>query len=183
MSQAPNPAERPAYIRGALPFRNEVEGSTWQVDIALAITQEAVEAWDPTALPPRPVTRLWPRGWQPAEPVSLLETMRTAYFGSAGQALPHAGRQVPQIENNLYTWLTCRKKQWKKRRERKRGYASNDRLPQWLEMSVERGERPTPETGFATWLELRKSEWNMLKQRRQAQRLLLLSSGGTGRGS
>lgn len=53
----------PAYVICALPYRAEVDrGMEWGLDTALAIVEEAVDAFDPPRLEARPVQTCWPVG-------------------------------------------------------------------------------------------------------------------------
>lgn len=52
----------PAYVLCALPYRTEAgrEREDWGLDTALAIVEEAVEAFDPPRMQARPVKTSWP---------------------------------------------------------------------------------------------------------------------------
>lgn len=51
----------PAYVICALPYRADVDGGAdWGLDTALAIVEEAVDAFDPPRIEARPVRTGWP---------------------------------------------------------------------------------------------------------------------------
>lgn len=51
----------PAYVICALPYRADVDGGgDWGLDTALAIVEEAVDAFDPPRIEARPVRTGWP---------------------------------------------------------------------------------------------------------------------------
>lgn len=71
--------EGPAYIVCALPYRNDAVGREveWGLDTALAIVEEAVDAFDPPRIEARPVRGSWPAELQ--ERAKVL-TLRIAYM-------------------------------------------------------------------------------------------------------
>lgn len=51
----------PAYVLSALPYRADAEREEWGLDTALAIVEEAVEAFDPPRMhQARPARTGWP---------------------------------------------------------------------------------------------------------------------------
>ena len=53
--------EGPAYVLCALPYRTDAEREGWGLDTALAIVEEAVEAFDPQRMmQARPARTSWP---------------------------------------------------------------------------------------------------------------------------
>lgn len=50
----------PAYVLCALPYRSDAEREDWGLDTALAIVEEAVEAFDPPRMQARPARTSWP---------------------------------------------------------------------------------------------------------------------------
>ncbi|CAM9837131.1 unnamed protein product [Hapterophycus canaliculatus] len=113
--------EGPAYVLGALPYRTDVEREHWGLDTALAIVEEAVEAFDPPRIPTRPVRTRWPAELEEkAKALDIFELMRSAYFTRRSNSLPDLSEPVPKIEANFYMWLSCRKQQWRKHRTDKR---------------------------------------------------------------
>lgn len=50
----------PAYVLCALPYRTDAEREDWGLDTALAIVEEAVEAFDPPRMQARPARTSWP---------------------------------------------------------------------------------------------------------------------------
>lgn len=63
----------PAYVICALPYRADVDGGAdWGLDTALAIVEEAVDAFDPPRIEARPVRTCWPPELQDKAKVSDL---------------------------------------------------------------------------------------------------------------
>lgn len=61
----------PAYVICALPYRADVDGGAdWGLDTALAIVEEAVDAFDPPRIEARPVRTDWPPELQDKAKVS-----------------------------------------------------------------------------------------------------------------
>lgn len=61
----------PAYIVSALPYRADTDcGADWGLDTALAIVEEAVDAFDPPRIEARPVRPTWPPELQEKAKVS-----------------------------------------------------------------------------------------------------------------
>lgn len=53
--------DAPAYVLCALPYRGDVDrDAEWGLDTALAIVEEAVDAFDPSRLEARLVRTTWP---------------------------------------------------------------------------------------------------------------------------
>lgn len=53
--------DAPAYVLCALPYRGDIDrDAEWGLDTALAIVEEAVDAFDPARLQARPVRTSWP---------------------------------------------------------------------------------------------------------------------------
>lgn len=50
----------PAYVLRALPYRADGDRAEWGLDTALAIVEEAVEAFDPPRMQARPARTGWP---------------------------------------------------------------------------------------------------------------------------
>lgn len=70
----------PAYVICALPYRNDVVGREveWGLDTALAIVEEAVDAFDPPRIEARPVRATWPEELQECAKVCVLSTLQEA---------------------------------------------------------------------------------------------------------
>ena len=65
----------PAYVVCALPYRADVnQGANWGLDTALAIVEEAVDAFDPPRIEARPVRTNWPPELQDRAKVGTLWT-------------------------------------------------------------------------------------------------------------
>lgn len=63
----------PAYVICALPYRAEVDrASEWGLDTALAIVEEAVDAFDPPRIEARPARTSWPAELQERAKVRAL---------------------------------------------------------------------------------------------------------------
>lgn len=61
----------PAYVVSALPYRADMDcGADWGLDTALAIVEEAVDAFDPPRIEARPVRPSWPPELQEKAKVS-----------------------------------------------------------------------------------------------------------------
>ncbi|CAM9872567.1 unnamed protein product [Chrysoparadoxa australica] len=143
----------PSYLLCALPFsRGDNEApSKWGLNTALNIVDEAVWTFEPVKRKTLPVRRVWPEGFPVPGTNELFKLMSKAYFTDISQpALPRMGMKVPTPEENLTTWLSCRKKQWKEVR---------------ITRKAER--RPTPEEDFEAWLKRRKWEWSVARLQRQ----------------
>ncbi|CAM9909004.1 unnamed protein product, partial [Pylaiella littoralis] len=179
----------PAYILCALPYRADAERDRedWGLDTALAIVEEAVEAFDPPRMQARPAKTSWPPELQDkAKALDTFELMRSAYFKKRSKSLPDLREPVPKIEANFYMWLSCRKQQWRKHRNDKkttRQLTPEEDFPRWLKQrkwdwkssKMERESFNTPplEEDFYTWLAERKKVWRL-------QRLTRKHTGGRG---
>lgn len=63
--------EGPAYVVCALPYRADAEREgEWGLDTALAIVEEAVDAFDPPRIESRPVRVRWPEALRESARVS-----------------------------------------------------------------------------------------------------------------
>lgn len=62
----------PAYVLCALPYRTDAEREDWGLDTALAIVEEAVEAFDPSRMQARPPRTSWPAELQDKAKVCVI---------------------------------------------------------------------------------------------------------------
>lgn len=63
--------EGPAYVVCALPYRADTDREAeWGLDTALAIVEEAVDAFDPPRIEARPVRVRWPEALRESARVS-----------------------------------------------------------------------------------------------------------------
>lgn len=68
----------PAYIVSALPYRADTDcGADWGLDTALAIVEEAVDAFDPPRIEARPVRPTWPPELQEKAKVRKSQSLRS----------------------------------------------------------------------------------------------------------
>ncbi|CAM9701608.1 unnamed protein product, partial [Discosporangium mesarthrocarpum] len=162
--------EGPSYIFCALPYKPDAEREgEWGLDTALAIVEEAVDAFDPAHTDCQPVTHTWPPDMEEiGQTIDTFEMMRTAYFNHGGNNLPDIGQMVPTLEANFYMWLSCRKQQWRQHRLDKKlrrqltpeeDFPRHQRKWQWSSMKVTREAQKTPvlEENFDRWLAERKN--------------------------